>query len=63
MLVLVVKVFYLGFVELAKEFGLDVEEECTMKKLPKEAPLTRSWFWWRSVRNGRIQNHITTPIS
>ena len=29
MLVLVVEVFYLGFVELAKEFGLDVKEECS----------------------------------
>jgi hypothetical protein len=28
-LVVVFEVFYLGFVELAKEFGLNVEEECS----------------------------------
>ena len=29
MLVFVVRVLFLGFVQFAKEFGLDVEEECS----------------------------------
>ena len=39
--VLVVEVFYLGFVELAKEFGLDVEEECSNEEAAESSSINK----------------------
>ena len=41
LLVLVVEVFYLGFVELAKEFGLDVEEECSNEEAAESSSINK----------------------
>ena len=41
LLVLVVEVFYLGFVELAKEFGLDVEEECGNEEAAESSSINK----------------------